>query len=362
MNPLTTDKIYPVAKIAVMVDLLGEEGISPEDALAGVGLLPGQLRVPETKVSGAQVLKSCRNAFELSRDPQFAYRASSRFCVATYGMYGFAALSSPDFRETIAFSVAYHRLATPLMHVGFKEEGGIATWTIAPLPLPELNPRFYGFIVKLHMGVLLSLHRKMMGAAFKPARVDYALGRPHDDGEATTFFDCPVLYDKPENRFVFDAVWLDRQPDFGNKHVHAELRQLCDGLLKDFELGAGVAGQVRKLILSNLSRPVGFERVAECLNMSGRSLRRRLRDEGTSFGQLADQLRVQVAIKYVRDTDLSIEDIAFALGFSDASSFRHAFRRWTNAAPQEYRRARTDAKIEAKIDTKIDTSAKSPDP
>lgn len=349
MNPSIKDKIYPAAKIAVIVDLLAEEGISPEEALADVSLSPGQLRLPETKVSAMQVLQSCRNALRLSKDPRFAYRASSKYCVSTYGMYGFAALSSPDFRETIAFSVAYHRLATPLMQVDFREEGRAAIWIITPLSHPDIDEPLSEFIAKLHMGVLLSLHRKLLGAAFKPALVAYTLEQSRDDSDATAFFDCPVLYGQSEDRFTFDAAWLDRQPDFGNAFVYTELRQLCDGLLKEFELGTGVAGQVRKLILSNLSRPIGFEQVAENLNMSGRSLRRRLHEEGTSFGELVDELRGQVAIRYVSDTDLSIEDIAFALGFGDASSFRRAFRRWTNAAPHEYRKgaAGTRRKIRA---------------
>lgn len=188
-------------------------------------------------------------------------------------------------------------------------------------------------------GVLLSLHRKLLGAAFKPTRVTYALAQPpDDDGAAAAFFGCPVLYGQPENRFIFDVDWLDRQPDFGNASVYTELKQVCDGLLKQLELGAGVAGAARKLILSSLSRSISFEAVAKGLNMSERSLRRRLQEEGTSFRRLTDELRSQVAIKYVRDTDLSVEDIAFALGFGDASSFRQAFRRWTNAAPSDYRK------------------------
>jgi transcriptional regulator GlxA family with amidase domain len=66
-------------------------------------------------------------------------------------------------------------------------------------------------------------------------------------------------------------------------------------------------------------------------------LRRRLLQEGTSFRELADKLRTQLAIKYLRDTDLAVEDIAFALGFSDAANFRHAFHRWTGKWPNEFR-------------------------
>lgn len=350
MNPSAHDKIYPVAKIAVMVELLAEEGVAAEDALADVGLSAEELRLPATKVSAAQVLQACRNAFRLSDDPKLPYRAGTKFCVSTYGMYGFAALSSPDFRETITFAVTYHRLATPLMAVSFREDGGAGVWTTTPMAYPGIDGPLAAFIAKLHMAVLLSLHRKLLGMAFKPSLVAYALGEAYEDAEGTAYFGCPVRYGEAENTFTFAASWLDRQPDFGNESVYSELRQLCHGLLQQFELGTGVAGQVRRLILSNLPRPVGFEQVAKGLNMSERSLRRRLQEEGTSFGRLADELRGQVAMQYVRDTELSVEDIAYMLGFSDASSFRQAFRRWTNAAPQEFRKGANGARRETGAD------------
>ena len=71
--------------------------------------------------------------------------------------------------------------------------------------------------------------------------------------------------------------------------------------------------------------------------MSPRTLRRKLEDEKTSFRVLLDELRMHVAIKYLRDTDLTIEAVAAALGFSDAANFRHAFRRWTKGSPQDFR-------------------------
>lgn len=338
MIPSGKAKIYTVAKIAVIVDLLADEGIPAEEALADVSLSLEQLESPATKVSATQVLQSYRNAVKLSRNAEFAYHAGSKSCVSTYGIYGFAILSCPDFRETMAFATAYHQLATPLMNVDFREEGRAAVWIVTPAPYLELDDVLYKFVVDFQMAVHLSLHRNIMGPTFKPALVDYALERTQGAGSGTAFFDCPVAYGKPENRFAFDADWLDRRPDFANKLAHAELRQLCNGLLKEFALSAGVAGEVRQLILSNLPRPISFEQISKCLNMSGRSLRRRLQEEGTDFRHLADELRGQVAIKYVRETDLSVEDIAFALGFSDASSFRHAFRRWTNASPREYRK------------------------
>jgi AraC-like DNA-binding protein len=343
MNPSNKDKIYSVAKIATIVDLLAAEGISAEKALANTLLSPEHLHSPATKVSATQVLQCYRNAIAHSGNPQLAYLAGSRSCISTYGIYGFAILSSPDFRETMAFATAYHQLATPLMEVCFKEDGRRAVWIVTPAPNLDIDDRLYEFIVEFQMAVHLSLHRNIMGPTFKPAQIEYALRQPHDGANGAAFFDCPIHYGRPENRFAFDAAWLDRRPDFGNVLAHAELKQLCDGLLKEFELGAGLAGKVRGLILSNLSHRVDFEQIARRLNMSERNLRRKLQEEETSFTRLADELRAQVAIKYVRDSNLSVEDIAFALGFSDAASFRHAFRRWTDATPQDYRRAKVEA-------------------
>jgi AraC-like DNA-binding protein len=76
--------------------------------------------------------------------------------------------------------------------------------------------------------------------------------------------------------------------------------------------------------------------------MSARTLRRKLREEDTSFRQLVDELRRDFALRYLRDTDLTVEEIAETLGFSDAANFRHAFRRWTNTAPYEFRSASRD--------------------
>jgi AraC-like DNA-binding protein len=78
--------------------------------------------------------------------------------------------------------------------------------------------------------------------------------------------------------------------------------------------------------------------VASNLNMSARTLRRKLREEKTSFRDLVDELRMEIAIRYLRETNLTVEHISGSLGFSDVANFRQAFRRWTKAAPQKFRK------------------------
>jgi AraC-like DNA-binding protein len=342
MTPGPNEKVYPVTKIATIVERLASEGVPATEALAGVSLSLTQLNSPAARVSANQVLQSYDNAIRLSRDPQFAYNAGLRFHVSTYGMYGFALLSCPNFRDTMAFGIKYHALAAPLAEIAFKEEAGAGTWTIVPKPYPRVDGRLYRFIVELQMAVHLSLHRDVMGASFCPLELHFTFARPRPGNNGAPAFDCPVLYEQPENRLVFDAHWLDGRPNLGNPVTYAELCQLCDQLTNELQLSAGMAGRVRSMILTNLVRHANLDSITAQLKMSPRSLRRRLQEEGTSFRELVEEVRAQLAIKYVRDTSLSIEDVTYALGFNDASAFRHAFRRWTGAAPQEFRRAKTN--------------------
>jgi AraC-like DNA-binding protein len=336
------EKLYPVVKIAMVVESLKDEGVSPKEALAGIHISEPQLCSPAVRVSANQVMQSYRNAIRLSRKPHFAYHTGLRFHVSTYGMYGFAILSSTDFRRTMTFAVEYHQLAAPLVDVQILEQDKYAAWTMAPFPYPQVDAQLYKFIVELQAGVHVSLHRDIMGQLFCPSELHFTFGRPRGAKKDVEIFDCPVRYGQPENKLVFDVSWLNGTPNLGNEVTFSEVSQLCDKLLSELKLSTGWAGKVREVFLACMGQPTNFELIAGRLRMSPRTLRRKLDQEGTSFRELIDELRAHAAIKYVRDTDLTIEDIAFALGFSDAAAFRHAFRRWTKSAPHEYRRARID--------------------
>jgi AraC-like DNA-binding protein len=336
------EKVYPVVKIAMVVESLRDEGVSPREALAGIHISETQLASPAVRVSANQVMESYRNAIRLSPNPHFAYHTGLRFHVSTYGMYGFAILSSTDFRRTMAFAVEYHQLAAPLVDVQFLEQDKDAAWTMAPLPYPQVDAQLYKFIVELQAGVHVSLHRDIMGQSFCPSELHFTFGRPRGAKKDDAIFDCPVRYGQPENKLVFGAAWLNGTPNLGNEVTFSEVSALCERLLRELELNTGLAGRVRQMFLACMNQPTSFDLIAGRLKMSPRTLRRKLEQEGTSFRELIDEMRAHAAIKYVRDTDLTIEDIAFALGFSDAAAFRHAFRRWTKSAPHEYRRARID--------------------
>ena len=338
VKPSVSDRIYRPTKLAAVVDTLSEDGVSPEEVLRGVGVGADELHSPDTLISLEQLLAGCKNAIRLSRDPSLPFRIGSMIHVSAYGMYGYAILCSTDFRKTFHFCVKYHVLAAPLVTFSFSERDGLGIWTIDPILHPLVDQQLYRFVVELQIGVHLSLQRDVMGPSFVPREITLTYPQADDFRlvEATT--GCRVRFEQPANQFIFDRHWMDKPAKLGNRTTYAAVINLCDELLADLSLRTGVAGKIRASLLQDMATRPTFAATAKQLDTTTRTLRRQLQQQGTSFRKLVDELRAQVAVKYLRDTVMTNEDIATAVGFSDPANFRHAFRRWTGKTPGEFRR------------------------
>ncbi|MGJ5177914.1 AraC family transcriptional regulator [Bradyrhizobium oligotrophicum] len=333
------EKVYSVFKIGKIVDRLRAEGVPLQAALEGIRISEAELTSPLTKVSANQIVQSYRNALKLSRSPSFAFDAGSEFHVSTFGIYGLALLSGIDFRQIVAFALQYYQLAAPLLDVTFEERNASAAWCITVLPFRSLDTALHDFIVELQFGALLCVHRDVMGPDFRLTQIQLNAQRPSLAARHAEQFGCEVLYQQPQNRLSFSAEWLDRKPALGNPVTYAQAATICDQMLTELKQNTGVAGRARQVLLANLESPPDADTLAGRLGLSTRTLRRQLQQENTSYRELIDDLRAQTAIRYMRDTRLTVENIAFLLGFSDSAAFRHAFRRWTKTAPTEFRRS-----------------------
>ena len=337
-RPGFDEKLYPAAKLAAVVDALLEEGVSPVDALEGADSTFEELHSASTRISKNQLIRCYRNALALSRDPHLAHTIGSKVHLSAYGMYGYAMLCSTDFRRTMEFAVKYHQLATPLAAISFEERAQSGIWTIDPLPHPGIDSRLYRFVTEMQIATHLSLHRDIMGASFAPREISLTYRPSADFGITEALVGCAVAYEQSGNQIIFDAAFLDTAPKLGNRTTYPSVLALCDDLLADLALRAGAAGRIRAILLENAANRPTLSAIAKFLKTPTRTLRRQLRQQDTSFRELSDELKSYVALRYLRDTRMTNEDIACALGYSDAANFRHAFRRWTNKSPHEFRR------------------------
>jgi AraC-like DNA-binding protein len=333
-----SERVYEPTKLAALFDILVDQGCPAGEILKNVNLTVGDVHSPKSRISLADLMTACENAIRLSSDPHLPYRIGTSVHLSAYGMYGFAILCCPDFRKAMAFAEMYHALAAPLAAIEFAEEDGFAIWVIEPNARAATDPQVYRFITEMQIGIHISLMRDIMGPAFAPDRINLAYLEAHDYGLPADEIGCPLSFASRANQIIFRSAWLDQAANLGNKTTYPAIVALCDHLLNDLKSRIGVAGDIRAFLLRNITNPPTLAAIAKLLEVSDRSLRRQLREQGISFRGLLDELRMQIALKYLRTTRLANEDIALALGFSDAANFRRAFRRWTNKSPGEIRR------------------------
>jgi len=331
------DRVYEPTKLAAIFDTLVGDGYRHDTVLRGVNIAPQDVHSPQVRISLMQLVTICQNAIRLSTDRHLPYRIGASIHISTYGMYGYAILCCPNFRKTMAFAELYHALAAPLATIEFTEEEGFASWIIEPNMRAATDPQVYRFITEMQIGIHISLMRDVMGPAFTPDQISLAYPEAYDFGLPASQIGCRLSFARRTNQIIFRSAWLDQAANLGNRTTYPVVVALCDDLLNDLKSRIGVAGEIRALLLRDIAKPPTLAAVAKTLEVSDRSLRRRLREHGISFRGLLDELRMQVALKYLRTTQLANEDIALALGFSDAANFRRAFRRWTNRSPSEIR-------------------------
>ena len=331
------ERVYESTKLAAIFDVLVDQGCPAGEILRDVNLTVDEVHSPKSRISLADLMMACKNAIRLSSDPHLPYRIGTSIHISAYGMYGFAILCCPDFRKAMAFAEMYHALAAPLATIEFAEKQGSASWIIEPNARAATDPQIYRFITEMQIGIHISLMRDVMGPAFVPDQINLTYPQADDFSLPADQIGCPLSFAGRTNQIIFRSAWLDHAANLGNRTTYPAVVALCDDLLTELKSRIGVAGEIRALLLRDITNAPNLAAIANLLEISDRSLRRQLQEQGISFRGLRDELRMQIALKYLRTTKLANEDIALALGFSDAANFRRAFRRWTDRSPSEIR-------------------------
>ncbi|MGD0737742.1 MAG: AraC family transcriptional regulator [Terracidiphilus sp.] len=336
--PLWNEKRYAPYKVAALVEVLGEQGIAPEASLSGTGLSAENLANPETRTSVRQYITVCRNALQLSKNPETPFRTGSRIPLSAYGMYGFALVCSPSIREYFQVAVKYHRLATPLLSMSWREEGDYASWIFPMNPAVTHPDLLLRFLMEQQL-TQLSTHLKAVveGGPYPPVRAALSYSAPGHVHLYKRYLGCDVRFGQPMSELVYPKSILSAKPRMAHGLTSKILQETCDRILGEVKTSTGVAGEVYQIIASTSGHSPSMEGVARQISTTVRTLNRKLHAEGTSFTQILDDVRCNLASEYLRSTKLSVEDISELVGFSDATNFRHAFRRWTGSTPARYR-------------------------
>lgn len=175
--------------------------------------------------------------------------------------------------------------------------------------------------------LVLGLYR--LGVASAGVSVALVRGAPRDVAPFEAVFRCPLEFSAPANTATFPLAGISRPLPDADPALCAMLELHADRMLERLPKSQSLLDDVRRWISRHLAEgELSASAAGASVGMSERTLRRRLAEQGTSVRALIDEERARAASDYLTKTDLAVEEIAFLLGFSEASAFRRAYVRW----------------------------------
>lgn len=346
-TPNLVQRVHLIRRIAAVVDVLEEEGISASRALVETGLEAADLRSSDTRVSYRQVEIVFRNATRLTRDPTIAFRAGQRMHVFTYGMFGYALLSSPTRVDGIKLAIKYSRHLGMVVDVAFSRDDDTATYILTALLSRNSTKDVHRFALEFAFATCLTFSTDVYGPPFKFSCLRAAYPAPPHLDLYQSFFGCPVLFEQAGNEMEFDAGWIDHPMVQSDPAATALAAGMCEPLLDDVNREGGIAADLRRAMIARPGWFPSIEAMAAEMSVHPRTLRRKLEAEQITYRRVIDEVRMKLAIEYLRRTEMTNEEIAARLDYSDAANFRHAFARWTRKSPSAFRRQKDDAAVAA---------------
>ncbi|MBB3036918.1 AraC family transcriptional regulator [Hoyosella altamirensis] len=324
------------ASAALLIEFAQARGVALATCLKGTRLTMSALRNPATEVTAQQELRLIANTVEaLDYEPGLGIEVGHQYHLTTYGIWGFALISSPTLRNAIDVGLRFVGLTFAFCRITARLHDDEVWLVLDPDEVPVAVRRF---VTERDSAAIKNLQQELVGQSVPLRRVTYTFPPPADGIERyTEMLGTAPVFGADENTLVIDPLYLDEPLTQANEYARALAQSQCRDLLNQREARAGLSGQVRDLLLADPTQPLTLEEAARELHMSSRTVRRLLAAEGTSLRALTNEIREGLAEELLITGRMPVADVAHRLGYTEVSSFSQAFRRWKGLGPREYR-------------------------
>lgn len=329
MNEITTH-----SGIAhVMASTLVKYGCDSQALFAQAGIDVTQNMAANDRVAAISMQKLWRIAVQETGDESFGLHYAENLHLGALQGLGFSWIASSTLHDAFMRLVRYYRIISSAGEVLLEDSADqYKLWYKIPAPKGVAAPAS----LDAALATFIQLCRFAKGDSFSPCRVELQRQKPANTVKFDAFFNCPIDYDGHENCLYFDRKELESQLPMANPELARASDQVVIDYLKRYDKG-NIVSQIRASIIEWL--PSGTptqEKIASDVYLSPRSLQRKLSDLGTSYKVLLEDIRKDLAQHYLRESDRSIGEVTYLLGFSEPSNFARSFKRWTGLTPHEY--------------------------
>ncbi|WP_414566081.1 MULTISPECIES: AraC family transcriptional regulator [unclassified Anabaena] len=335
------DARFSVALVRDIVQYVAAQGFEINRLYTAANIDPTWLDNPDRQVAG-EVLKSLWiEAVKQTGDRHLGLHIGESFDLSAIGIVGYVLLNCQTYGQVLQklsqytrlFSqgvAIHHTVSDPWVHCDCEIVENLKNYLINE-PRQPIESTF---------AALVTATQQLTGKPLEATAVWFQHNSPEDCSEHERIFQTTVRFSQPTNRIIFDANCLNWSVRSANPHLLSVLESHATAMLNAQNQLQSYPQKVILAITQQLNAEVPtIEAIARSLMVSVRQLQRELQNENTSYQQLLDTTRRELALRYLRKQETSIHDVAFLLGFSEPSAFHRAFKRWTKQTPRNYRAA-----------------------
>ena len=308
------------------------QGLDTAALLRDAGIAPAVLDEPRARVDPDQFTRLLQRLWEALDDEYMGF-GSSPSKRGTFAMMCNAIIHCRTLEKALSRGSLFYGLFPEAPAIRLVREGDRARLTLDESHLRD--PDHF-----LAESLLLIWHRLaswLIGQRIRLEEATFSYPAPEHQAEYDLLFPCPRRFAADSTSLLLPARYLDMPLLQDERTLKHFLKDSPADLLARPDGGDSLTSQIRRLLGRDCRNWPDLEQVAAQLHMSPQTLRRHLREEGPNFQELKDQLRRDLAIYYLGRDELSIQDIADQLGFSEPSAFHRAFKKWTGLTPGAYR-------------------------
>jgi AraC-like DNA-binding protein len=320
--------ILPIAQA------LRSQGVDAMKVVEGVGIDPAGVINPDRRISIIQMQALLRACVEETGDEAFGLVAAEQLQPQVLHGLGFAWLASDTVYDGLKRTVRFGKLISTMLDFALEEEGEFVHLKVGNTV--EIDDFVYAGR-DFGVGMITRMCRLTLGEFLAPVCIELDRPTPLDPQRWEYMLSTRVKFECDTTRITWSRADIMEPLATGDPLLARINDEQTESYLSSFLAQTTSREVVVKIVEKLPDGPPNQQQIAEALNVSNRTLQRKLKEEGTSFMDLLQDTRLQLARKYLKHPGRSVVETAYLLGFSEPSTFSRAFKRWTGSAPNEYR-------------------------
>lgn len=303
-----------------------------------IGITPEMLERSDAFVDLDQSIRIWEAAMSATGDPFLGLHMGETTSPGLAGMLGFLMETSPDLLTAFQNATQFNGFISNMTLFSMEVQGDELYYFVEPLEAWRVaSPETARQVVDHSASAFVHITKLLSGKARYPLRVSMRFPRPADTKEYLRVLKTEPSFQQPRNCLVFRLRDLQLPVIGHNPQLNRMFRDLLEKEIAKTKENNAFSSEVRRVILQNFTSTVPqLIQVADLLHSTPRTLQRKLQEEGTSFQHIVESVKAELAIGMLKNRALTVNEVAYRLGYAEPSVFRRAFKKWTGKSPKGY--------------------------